>query len=309
MWRQRWAERKRHRSSIFSFGYDALHLLFSVLKMITASGHSYIFLFSPVHFGGRLCVCAVDQRVCQPPTTNGMCSTFSALEIVWPKIESHNEYMYAAMTFIRSSWWRWLDLPCVPNSQHSTATTVAIVVAANSTAFIYGKSPLNATQNEFNNGSNIKMVICYMTVRRLGAIGCVCVCCKCSSLAHLHRITFCSIRFQVNWFAANRSVHTLNQWGIGVLDCTCDAHCVRVECVFWRKAIRDNDNVEVAVRYCLRFRYYCIKKNLNRPNETFAVLRMPAKIKKTNRFWTGASYSALSSGISLHTDRFGHDNL
>lgn len=83
----------------------------------------------------------------------------------------------------------------------SNIAVVATVAANNNNTFIYGKSPLNATKNEFNNESNIKMVICYVKVRlKDEGIGCVRAVNACSSLTHT--LTFTDLLF----------VHLIFEW-------------------------------------------------------------------------------------------------
>lgn len=148
---------------IFSFGCDAI-----TASEIETLCHSYIFLFAH----SLRCLTVLGISVCLPWNV----IIISVLEIVCDQ----NEFPHRI--YPEHSQRVWLDVPCIRHIP-STATT-------NST-FIYGKSPLNATQNEFNNESNIKMVICYVRVRAKGMAVCECVS-VCLSLDQFRWFSFCS---------------------------------------------------------------------------------------------------------------------
>lgn len=221
-------------TSVFSHSPTrcATLLFISVLKMITESErdalpfvhkHTHIF-YSSIWF-----LTVLGISVCPPWNV----IVISVLEIVWPQRNPTSNLRECHSNTHTGGTWR-LDSLCAN-------------AAITNNTLIYGKSPLNATQNEFNNESNIKIVICYASDDR--RYGWMWARCAYSSLCSAFDCLFLFVRsIQVNWFVAKRRI----RW-------TSQAY-MRYKCVcVRRKAILDNDNAD-GIPLCLRFRYECDKK-------------------------------------------------
>lgn len=119
--------------------------------------------------------------------------------------------------------------------------------------FIYGKSPLNATQNEFNNESDIKMVICYARVRAKGMAECVWRDAYTRlSLDQFRWFSFCSFISSELVSLPNRRI----RWTI----CSPSIYAVRM-CI-WRNAIqRQWQRWWRPPRYAYDFDIIAVKKN------------------------------------------------
>lgn len=149
----------------------------------------------------------------------------------------------------------WPDVPCIRRTHHPPPPPCS--------TFIYGKSPLNATQNEFNNESNIKMVICYVRVRAKGMAVCASVWRGVAHISFSHSISFADFLF-VRSFQVNRSAHLAKS------DSTTTT----------------TTSLMAAASLCLRFRYYCCEEK--KPTER-NIPCASARGLKTNRFWNRAS--------------------